>query len=88
MRCVIKQCRSIRTRDAIRSGQQRRADSIRTGTGRVNPESNYEADGDFIPKVRLNKLQKRSVIFRPLCVLVTDIYELITVRFTFTFFPS
>lgn len=58
MHCVIKQCRSIRKRDTIRSGQQRRADSIRTGTGRVNPESKNEVEGDFIPKVQVNKLQK------------------------------
>lgn len=50
----MKQRRSIRKRDTIRSKQQRRADSIRTGTGRVSPQS----ERDFIPKLQVNVLQK------------------------------
>lgn len=40
----MKQRRSIRTRDTITSEQQRRADSIRTGTGLVSPESEREIE--------------------------------------------
>lgn len=54
----MKQRRSIRKRDTIRSKQQRRADSIRTGTGLVSPESEREIERDFIPKLQVNVLQK------------------------------
>lgn len=57
----MKQHRSIRKRDMIRSKQQRRADSIRTGTGRVSPESKREVERDFIPTVQVNVLQKCTV---------------------------
>lgn len=57
----MKQRRSIRKRDTIRSEQQRRADSIRTGTGLVSPESEREIEGDFFPKQQVNVLQKWTV---------------------------
>lgn len=61
MHCVIKQRRSIRKRDTIRSEQQRRVDLIRTGTGWVNLESKSEVERDFMPKVKVNELQKCNV---------------------------
>lgn len=57
----MKQHRSIRKRDTIRSKQQRRADSIRTGTGLVSWESEREIERDFIPKLQVNVLQKWTV---------------------------
>lgn len=57
----MRQCRSIRKRDTIRSKQQRRADSIRTGTGLVSPESDREIEKDSIPKLQVNVLQKWTV---------------------------
>ncbi len=57
----MKQRRSIRKRDTIRSKQQRRADSIRTGTGLVSRESEGEIERDFIPKLQVNVLQKWTV---------------------------
>ena len=57
----MKQRRSIRKRDTIRSKQQRRADSIRTGTGLLSPESEREIGRNFIPKLQVNVLQKWTV---------------------------
>lgn len=57
----MRQRRSIRKRDTIRSKHQRSADSIRTGTGLVSRETEREIERDSIPKLQVNVLQKWTV---------------------------
>lgn len=53
----MRQHRSIRKRDTIRSEQQRSADSIRVVTGRPRWESGREIEMDSIPKLKVIALQ-------------------------------
>lgn len=53
----MRQRRSIRKRDTIRSEQQRSADSIRAVTGRPSWESGRELEMDSIPKLEVSALQ-------------------------------
>lgn len=56
----MRQCRSIRQRDTIRSEQQRSADSIRTAAGLQGWEPEA-VETHSIPKLEVNALQKGTV---------------------------
>lgn len=53
----MRQRRSIRKRDTIRSEQQRSADSIRAVTGQPSWESGRELQKDSTPKLEASALQ-------------------------------